>query len=64
MRIAAHNSFDPLWEGPDAQFETRGGAYAWMGRALNKPPEERHIGMFSIADCKALVEAIWDAFGD
>jgi len=64
MRMAAHNAFDPLWNGPAAVFDSREAAYAWMQQALGKSVEDAHIGRFNRDDCKALVEAIWAAFGD
>ncbi len=64
MRMAAHNAFDPLWRDENPRFESRGQAYAWMGQALDKSPEQAHIAMFDIADCVALVEAIWTLTGE
>jgi hypothetical protein len=65
MRMAAHQSFDPLWKKSGSPvFSSRAEAYAWMDNIMGLGPGEAHIGRFGIADCKKLVEHIWDAFGD
>ena len=62
MRMAAHNAFDPLWNGPDPKFPSRGAAYVWMRHALGLTNDEAHIAMFDIPKCQALIEAIWAEF--
>ena len=63
MRIVAHNVFDPLWEADDPQFKTRPDAYEWMQQAMGMTPGQAHIGNFTAAECKRLVEAVWAEFG-
>jgi hypothetical protein len=57
-KMAAHRAFDPLWrEYPkEERKERRKGAYAWLSKALNVPPDECHIGMFDEALCRRVVE--------
>lgn len=51
----AHAAFDPLWR---SGLLTRREAYAWASQALSIPPEETHIGMFDVEQCKRLIAAI------
>jgi ssDNA-binding Zn-finger/Zn-ribbon topoisomerase 1 len=54
-RMRAHEAFDPLWKkGPF----TRTQAYGWMCRALGIEGKDAHIGMFDIARCEKLIEAL------
>ena len=64
MRMAAHNALDPLWNSPEPVFESRARAYHWMQTVLSMNSDEAHIGRFGIDECKQLIEAIWDAFGE
>jgi hypothetical protein len=54
-RKRAHAAFDPLWR---EHHWNRKEAYAWMSRALAIPPDDCHIGMFNVAQCKELCMAI------
>lgn len=56
-RIRAHQEFDKLWR-PDGSPFTRTGAYQWMVDTLALPPEEAHIGKFSIVLCQRLIAAL------
>lgn len=53
----AHAAFDPLWKNGG---RSRDEAYAWLSKELNIPPEECHIGMFDVHQCKR-VEDVCDA---
>lgn len=55
-RFEAHRAFDPLWQrgGKWARAE----AYVWLANVLHIPPEDAHIGMLSVEQCEALMEAI------
>jgi hypothetical protein len=53
----AHTVFDPLWKGERKIFN-RTQAYAWLAVAMGKEPEQTHIGMFDVAECKAVVTAV------
>ena len=64
LRMVAHNAFDPLWKGERASFASRGEAYLWMQITMGMNKHEAHISRFGRDDCKKLVEAIWQQFGD
>jgi len=64
LRMAAHNAFDPLWNGEGTVFDSRGEAYDWMQKAMGLNVEDAHIARFDGPTCVRLVEAIWSAFGD
>jgi len=64
MRMAAHNAFDPLWNGPEPVFDSRGRAYRWIESVMCLNTEDAHIGKFNSEQCAALIEHIWDAVGD
>lgn len=63
-RILAHSTFDVLWNGQGAVFESRQRAYQWMQNALNMTPDEAHIGNFDIKQCVKLIDTINECFGD
>lgn len=51
-RIEAHKAFDWLWKkGP----YSRRGAYAWLSKMLNLPPEKTHMKLFDTATCWLVV---------
>lgn len=56
----AHESFDPLWETAikkgRTKKESRGAAYKWLSISMNIKPENTHIGMFNIEQCKKVIE--------
>jgi hypothetical protein len=54
-RYEAHLAFDKVWKSGRM---TRSQAYAWMQQALNLPPHEAHISLFSCEQCAALLKAI------
>lgn len=56
----AHRVFDPVWK--DTRV-TRQEAYAWLAGALDKFPEECHIGMFDVEDCQRVIAAVQKSFG-
>lgn len=49
----AHAAFDQLWKSGKMG---RHKAYGKLSRYLEKPPEETHIGMFDIPDCKKVIQ--------
>lgn len=49
----AHSFFDKLWK---TRTMSRGAAYMWLAKQMGKTPDETHIGMFTVADCKMVVE--------
>lgn len=53
----AHNYFDPLWKARRAQGvkNARSKGYAWLAAGMRLKPEECHIGMFDVAQCKEVV---------
>lgn len=54
-KMEAHAAFDPLWRGRKM---SRGMAYAWLAQSLNMRPDDCHIGMMDVADCKRVVAAV------
>jgi hypothetical protein len=56
-RKAAKAAFNPLWQGvgtaPAAM--TRTEAYAWLSQELGIEPTRCHIGMFEVAQCRAVL---------
>lgn len=38
--------------------KTRRNAYKWLSSALGIPAEQTHIGMFDVAMCEKVVEAV------
>jgi hypothetical protein len=53
-KSAAHAAFDPLWK---SRRMTRKEAYAWLASALKIDPDDAHIGMFDVGQCRAVVHA-------
>lgn len=58
----AHTSFDRLWiakmrKDGVSKGEARRAAYRWLGEALHIKPEDCHIGMMDVADCRRVVAA-------
>lgn len=57
----AHSFFDPLWrqkikrQGVKKR-EARSKAYAWLSEQMGIPPEQTHIGMFDVEQCRRVVE--------
>lgn len=49
----AHKYFDPIWK---SNLKDRYGAYLWLSKQLNIPPDYTHIGMFGVDTCKRVVE--------
>ena len=61
-RKKAHSVFDQLWkytEGCKATKKmTRGAAYKLLQQIMGKPPEQAHIGLFDVNECKVLVSKL------
>ncbi len=52
-RRKAHEAFDPVWrEG----HRNRKSAYKWLAKSMGIPVDKCHIAMFSVADCKKVIE--------
>lgn len=51
---AAHAAFDPIWKGGHMR---RRDAYAWLAKALRISPEDCHIGMFDVDQCRVVIAA-------
>ena len=51
----AHASFDPVWKSRRVTRET---AYAKLADAMEIPVAECHIGMFNVAQCKAVLRIV------
>ena len=51
----AHTAFDVLWKLGNM---SRPQAYAWLSEAMGIPPEECHIGMFDLQQCRKVVELV------
>lgn len=56
MRNLAHSVFDRLWRGK--RKTARSAAYAWMAKTMGLTPEEAHIGLFSIEQCRVLINHV------
>lgn len=56
-RSRAHDAFDRLWR--ELRLMSRSDAYEWLGRELDLPPRERHIGQMSIEACDLLVQRVF-----
>ena len=54
-RKIAHSAFDPIWESAGAKM-SRDEAYCWLSTALNLPKDETHMGMFTLDQCRQVVE--------
>lgn len=52
-KIAAHSAFDQIWKSGRV---SRTQAYRWLSRVMGTSPEETHIGMFTVDQCKAVAE--------
>lgn len=51
----AHAAFDPIWE--YGRFKRRrNDAYAWLAEKMGLPPEDTHIGMFDVSECKRVIK--------
>lgn len=66
-RIQAHAAFDPLWKkklalrrkqrGPDyKKVYARGSGYKWLREQMGLPKSDCHIAMFTVEQCKQVVE--------
>lgn len=51
-KMSAHTAFDPIWK---TGLMTRSGAYAWLAKMMRMNPEDCHIGMFDVDQCKLVV---------
>jgi hypothetical protein len=49
----AHRAFDPIWKNKSKR---RPNAYKWLAKELNIEPQDCHIGMFDVDQCKQVVD--------
>ncbi|MFY9225358.1 MAG: zinc-finger-containing protein [Blastocatellia bacterium] len=56
-RIKAHRIFDQLFEGQNPLM-SRTEAYSYLQYLMNLSPEDAHIGRFSIAQCRELIDLL------
>lgn len=54
-KSAAHAAFDPLWKTGSM---SRAQAYSWLAKELGVAPQNCHIGMFNVDQCRAVVSLI------
>jgi hypothetical protein len=52
-KMAAHDAFDPLWKSKSMK---RNQAYKWLAGCMGLRPEETHIGMFDVSQCKKVIK--------
>lgn len=52
-KMKAHAEFDPLWQ--DGSM-TRTQAYELLAKEMQLNPDDCHIGMFDVDDCKKVIE--------
>jgi hypothetical protein len=53
-RKKAHDVFDPLWKSGKMR---RSKAYKWLRNTLHLSKNDGHIGMFTVEQCRQLIEA-------
>lgn len=51
-KMAAHAAFDPLWKSGQM---TRKEAYKRLSEKMGLTPDQTHIGMFDVEQCKTLI---------
>jgi hypothetical protein len=54
-KIKAHDAFDPLWK---SKKMNRKSAYSFMQEIMGLTPEQAHIGLFDVEQCKLLIEKL------
>lgn len=64
-KVAAHNAFDPIWQAhalrvvrsPGGKKKSvRSSAYMWLAQQLKIDGRDCHIGMFTVEQCRQVVE--------
>ena len=60
-RKKAHKAFDRLWK---SGLMSRGDAYRWLAKNLNKDGENSHIRCLSVEECEYLIWLVEKCFGD
>lgn len=56
-RRKAHGMFDRIWR---RRWMSRGKAYDWLSEQMGLAKEETHIGMFSIEQCRKVIDLCLD----
>jgi hypothetical protein len=57
-KSAAHAAFDPLWKSHGNKGAARARAYRWLAQEMKMRPENCHIGMFDLDQCRAVVALV------
>jgi len=52
-KMVAHEAFDPIWQ---SKRMGRNEAYAWLAGRMGLRPEDTHIGMFDVPQCKKVIK--------
>jgi len=66
-KVKAHAAFDPLWKaklerrrrerGPEYKVVyARGSGYAWLAGQMGIAPQNCHIGLFDVEQCKLVID--------
>lgn len=56
---SAHAAFDPLWQIGEFRGR-RKAAYRLLSEQMGLPEEKTHIGMFDVAQCKQVIQIIYE----
>lgn len=54
-KSAAHIALDGLWR---TRAMSRNATYRWLAKTLQIPVDDCHIGMFDVAQCRAVIDAV------
>ena len=52
-KMNAHAAFDPVWRSGKMN---RSSAYKWLAEKMGIAPQNCHIGMFDVDECRAVIE--------
>ena len=54
-RIKVHSILDPMWRGGGIKGQ-RSKVYKWLSKGMGIKPEDCHVGMFNLEQCKSAIE--------
>lgn len=60
-KMAAHDAFDPIWQTKKMR---RNQAYKWLAGRMGLSPQETHIGMFDVEQCKKVIKICKESKGE
>lgn len=60
-KMAAHDAFDPIWQTKKMK---RNQAYKWLAERMGLSPQEAHIGMFDVLQCKKVIKICKESKGE